>query len=214
MFVANREEYDRRNFHIKKQRQMEITSATNFIKDVKRNFRRNVSVETTADEMMEEYANVFNSSAVQREIAKLPIHSIQMNPTDEVEANYLNTKSWLRSYRAEEYQKLTQKLKFLETIEMNDDIKANQFIFDVQIAMDAKNKAIEAEEANKRKRQRLGSFVLSLAQPSPAPAPAQSGSFFNFFRPRSNSSPRWLICNIFYQINSICKLNTCSNLEN
>jgi hypothetical protein len=110
-----------------------------------------------------------------------------MSETDEVEANYLNSS---KSDRAEEYQKLTQKLKFLETIEMNDDIKANLFIFDVQIAMDAKNKAIEAEEANKRKRQRLGSFVLALAQPSPAPAPCQSGSFFNFFRPRSNSSPR------------------------
>jgi len=115
------------------------------------------------------------------------INLIQMSETDEVEANYLNSS---KSDRAEEYQKLTQKLKFLETIEMNDDIKANLFIFDVQIAMDAKNKAIEAEEANKRKRQRLGSFVLALAQPSPAPAPCQSGSFFNFFRPRSNSSPR------------------------
>ena len=168
---------------------METTIATNFIKDVKRNFKRNISADETADEMMEEYGHVFNLSGVERELAKLPTHLIPNNPTDEVEANYLNSS---KSQRMEEYHRLTQKLKYLETIDMNDDIKANLFIFDVQIAMDAKMKAREANDATHRKRQRLGSFVLALAQPSPAPAPApsQSGSIFSFFRPRSNSSPR------------------------
>jgi hypothetical protein len=51
---------------------------------------------------------------------------------------------------------LIQKLEFLETIDTNEDVKANRFINDVRFAMDVKVKAQEMEEAKKKSFQRLG----------------------------------------------------------
>jgi len=189
MFVANRKSYDYQRHQERKK--MEGTQALMFIRDVKRNFKRGVSVEATANDMMDDHGKIFKSSLVEKELNQLPTVLIPNNPSDHLEASYLKMS---KAERMDEYQNIAQKLKFLETIDMNEDILANQFIADVQVAMDAKAKAQEADEAQKRKRQRLGSSFWNLeipTAPAPAPAPAPvSSSIFNYFRPRSNSSPR------------------------
>jgi hypothetical protein len=82
----------------------------------------------------------------------LPQQLIPNAPTDDVESQYLTL---TKSERAVEVERLTQKLRFLETIDKNEDIKANQYIGEVLVALDMKVKLKEAEKATLKTRQTL-----------------------------------------------------------
>ena len=53
-------------------------------------------------------------------------------------------------------ERLTQKLRFMKTIERNEDIRASQYVGEVLIALDMKVKSREAEKAVLKTRQTLG----------------------------------------------------------
>ena len=129
---------------------------------------------------MDEFAEMSKSSAVEHEVEKLHRELIPNEPADEVEEMYatLNKKE-----RAVERQKLVQKLEFLNTLDTNEDIRANQYVEDVRFAMNAKVKAKEAEEANMLSRKRLGKSSVDVPmeqkrpkQPEPRP-PSTMWSF-------------------------------------
>jgi hypothetical protein len=74
-------------------------------------------------------------------------------------------------------------LEFLNTLDANEDIRANQFVEDVRFAMDAKVKAKEAEDANMRSRKRLGKpSVESAMEPKKPkqPEPRQPSTMWSF----------------------------------
>jgi len=76
-------------------------------------------------------------------------------------------------------------MKFLETIDINEDIKGNQFIGDVLIAMDEKVKMREAEKAAMKTRQQLGRFKPKAVEPVELPIettkPNGGTTLWNFF---------------------------------
>ena len=137
----------------KRKKEMAYQGATIFLRDVKKSFKRGASVDDTADEMLDEFRDVYNSSTVDAELVKLETELIPNEPSDEIEEMFLTLS---RSDRQIERAKLIQKLEFLETIDTNEDVKANRFINDVRFAMDVKVKAQEMEEAKKKSFQRLG----------------------------------------------------------
>jgi len=148
---AERIHYDRLRFQLKQL--MSTHDALLLIRDAKKNFKRQVSAGTTAEELFQEdFSKVYNTPAMARELEHLPQQLIPNAPTDEVESKYLTL---TKSERAVEVEKLTQKLKFLETLDKNDDIRANQYIKDVLIALDMKVKLKEAEKATLKTRQTL-----------------------------------------------------------
>jgi hypothetical protein len=136
-----------------KKKEIAYQGATIFLRDVKKSFKRGASVDDTADEMLDEFRDVYNSSTVDAELVKLETELVPNEPSDEIEEMFLTLS---RSDRQIERAKLIQKLEFLETIDTNEDVKANRFINDVRFAMDVKVKAQEMEEAKKKSFQRLG----------------------------------------------------------
>jgi len=134
-------------------REMSHQQAHTFIREIKNSLKRDVSANSAATELMDEFAEISKSSAVEHEVEKLQRELIPNEPADDVEEMYatLNKKE-----RAVERQKLVQKLEFLNTLDANEDIRANQYVEDVRFAMNAKVKAKEAEEANMLSRKRLG----------------------------------------------------------
>jgi hypothetical protein len=124
------------------------------ISDVKKNYKRQVSAGTAAEELFQEdfAPKVYNSTAMAKELEYLPQQLIPNAPTDDVESQYFTLS---KSERAVEVERLIQKLKFLETIEKNEDIKGNQYIGEVLVALDMKVKTKEAEKAILKTRQTL-----------------------------------------------------------
>ena len=96
---------------------------------------------------------MYNSPAMARELEHLPQQLIPNAPTDDVERHFLTL---TKSERAVEVERMTQKLRFLETMEKNEDIKANQYVGEVLIALDMKVKSKETEKAVLKTRQTLG----------------------------------------------------------
>ena len=120
MPYANKDErkaYDRLRIQLKKQ--MSTLEALTLIRDAKKNYKRGISAGTTAEEILQDgFCTVYNTPVMSRELEQLPRELIPNAPTDEVEANFLTL---TKSERAVEYEKLSQKLRFLETIERNED---------------------------------------------------------------------------------------------
>jgi hypothetical protein len=169
------------------QRLKEMTSqqVPIFLRDVKKNFQRGVSANTTASELLEDFGKVYNTTSVECKLEKLQRELIPNEPTDEIETRYLTMS---KSDRQSERQRLIQKLEFLNRMDANDDIRGNRFIDDVIMAMDAKAKAKEAEEANMRSRQRLGKSSVSTGlmepktkAPEPEPKDPLPTSMWNSF---------------------------------
>jgi hypothetical protein len=142
---------------------MEQQHAFTLIRDCKKNYQRGISAGTTADELVDDFAHVYNGPTLAQELDKLPHELIPNVATDEVEAHFLTL---TKAERMVEYEKLSQKLRFLETIQRNEDIKANQFIGDVLVAMDMKVKEKEAKKATLKTRQTLGQFKSAPAEAS------------------------------------------------
>jgi len=167
MPLSNKEQrklYDQLRYQLKKQ--MSTIEALTLIRDAKKNYKRNISAGTTAEEILQDgFCTVYNTPIMSHELEELPRELIPNAPTDDVEAHFLTL---TKSERTVEYEKLLQKLRFLETIERNEDIKANQFVGDVLVAMDMKVKEKEAKKATLKTRQTLGQF-------KPAPAEASGG---------------------------------------
>ena len=132
---------------------MAYQGATIFLRDVKKSFKRGTSVDDTAEELLEEFREVYKSSIVDSEVAKLQTELVPNEPSDEIEEMFLTL---TRSERSVERAKLIQKLEFLEILDTNDDVQANRFINDVRIAMDVKVKGQEMEDAKKKSFLRLG----------------------------------------------------------
>jgi hypothetical protein len=136
-----------------KQKEMAYQGATIFLRDVKKSFKRGTSVDDTAEELLDEFREVYNSSIVDSEVAKLQTELVPNEPSDEIEEMF---STLTRSERSVERAKLIQKLEFLEILDTNDDVQANRFINDVRIAMDVKVKGQEMEDAKKKSFLRLG----------------------------------------------------------
>jgi len=154
MPFANKEiENQYRRLKRKQKKEMAYQGATIFLRDIKKSFKRGSSVDETADEMLDEFRDVYNSPIVEAEVAKLQTEMVPNEPSDEIEEMF---STLTRSERAVERAKLIQKLEFLEILDTNDDVQANRFINDVRFAMDVKVKAQEMEDAKKKSFQRLG----------------------------------------------------------
>jgi len=150
-------------------------------RDIKKNFTRGVSAGTTAQELVEDFSEVYNSPVVMGEWEQLARDPLPNQPMDEVEEYFLTLN---KVERAKEYEKLKQKLKFLETIDINEDIKGNQFVGDVLIAMDEKVKVREAEKAAIKTRQQLGRFkpkATETTEPAETVKPSGGNTLWNFF---------------------------------
>jgi len=132
---------------------MSTHDALLLIRDAKKNYKRAVSAGTTAEELFQEdFSKVYNAPAMAKELEHLPQQLIPNEPTDDVERGYLNLS---KSERASEIERLTQKLRFLETMVKNEDIMANQYVGEVLVALDMKVKTKEAEKAILKTRQTL-----------------------------------------------------------
>ena len=136
-----------------KKKEMAYQGATIFLRDVKKSFKRGTSVDSTAEELLDEFKDIYNSPIVETEVAKLQTELVPNEPSDEIEEMFLTL---TRAERSTERAKLIQKLEFLEILDTNDDVQANRFINDVRFAMDVKVKAQEMEDAKKKSFQRLG----------------------------------------------------------
>ena len=162
---------------------MSTLEALTLIRDCKKNFKKEIPAKETAEELFQEdFSKVYNSPAMAKELEHLPQQLIPNAPTDEVERGFLTL---TKSERAVEVERLTQKLRFLETMEKNEDIRANQYVGEVLIALDMKVKSKEAEKAVLKTRQTLG--------PSPPsredrPRDTRPQSLWNsIFSPESNA---------------------------
>jgi len=178
---AKKKEYDRLYYQRKKK--MSYQQAITFIREAKNFHKRSVSANTTANELLDEFVDVYKSSAVELEVEKLPRDLLPNEATDELEMFF---SSLTRKERAAERQKLLQKVKFLDRMDANEDILANRFIEDVRFAMDTKVKAKELEEADLEGRRRLGkstlpTTVMEPIAPAPAPEPKAQSSIWDFF---------------------------------
>jgi hypothetical protein len=145
------------------------------IRDAKKNFKRQVSAGTTAEELFQEdFAKVYNAPAMAKELEHLPQTLIPNDPTDDVERGHFNLS---KSERASEIERLTQKLRFLETMVKTEDIMANQYVGEVLVALDMKVKTKEAEKAILKTRQTLPKSS-SNKDSGPPPSSTIWGSLF------------------------------------
>jgi len=174
-------------------KEMATTQAIGLIKDVKKNYKRGISAGTTADEMLEEFGTTYRNEAIHYEMSKLSRELIPNEPMDDIEELYLKLD---KAGRVAEFERLAQKMRFLETMDLNDDIRANQFIGSVILEMDARAKAKEAEEASRKSRKNLGKTTKSTDEATtstesmePQPVASVWGSFFGSAK-RPRSSPR------------------------
>jgi len=154
-----------------KQKIMSQFEAQTVIKDIKRSFKRGMSTAVIAEQMMEDFAHVFSSMTLEEEVAKLPRDLIPNAPMDQIEAAY---ETLTKAERDAEYQTLMSKMRFLETLDQNDDIRGNLFIREVMLEVDAKIKQQTAERAGQKARQALG-FVKSNFSPT-EPTTAKAGA--------------------------------------
>jgi len=176
-----------------RQKEMATNQALGLIKDVKKNYKRGISAGTTANEMLEEFGTTYRNEAIHYEMSKLSRELIPNEPMDDIEELYLTLD---KAGRVAEFERLAQKIRFLETMDLNDDIRANQFIGSVLLEMDAKAKAKEADEASRKSRKNLGKSTKSTDQATtgtesiePQPVASVWGSFFGSAK-RPRSSPR------------------------
>ena len=112
----------------KRLKEMAHQQATILFRDIKKNFKRGVSASTTAEELIEDFSGVYNSPLVMSEWDHLARDLLPNQPIDEVEESFLTLN---KVDRVIEYEKLKQKMKFLDTMDINEDIKGNQFVGDV-----------------------------------------------------------------------------------
>jgi len=81
-----------------------------------------------------------------------------------------------KAERDAEYQRLLDKMRFLETLDQNDDIRENLFICEVMLEVDAKLKQHTAERAGQKARQALGFVKSNFAPTEPTTAKAGGGT--------------------------------------
>ena len=103
-----------------KQKEMAYQGATIFLRDVKKRFKRGASVHDTADEMLDEFREVYNSPIVDGELAKLQTGSVPNEPGDEIEEMF---STLTRAERSTERAKLIKKLEFWEILDPNTMFK-------------------------------------------------------------------------------------------
>jgi len=142
------------------------------IKDIKRSFKRGMPTAAIATQMLEDFPHVFSSMTLEEEVEKLPRDIIPNAPMDEIEAIY---ETLSKSEREAEYQKLSDKMRFLETLDQNEDIRGNLFIREVVLEVDAKIKQRTAEKAGQKARQALGFVKSNFAPTEPTTAKAAGG---------------------------------------
>jgi hypothetical protein len=82
-----------RRFRRQRQKEMAHQQASTLIRDIKKNFTRGVSAGTTAEELVEDFSEVYNSPVVMNEWERLVREQIPNQPTDEVEEYFLTEQS-------------------------------------------------------------------------------------------------------------------------